>query len=202
MTNMTNTKKNTIDTNEKKTCFYYDGKFFHDLLIDTCALMHWNFESAVKSIIPALQMGSVKILVLWSVKHELERFANANENSDRKKRAQRALQNLNALYSAGMVRYVGDPNGKVGDKGILEYVFKSRARNEKLLLITQDHILAQDIIQINKLGSAAAPWANVLRIDSKESALVKFDFSASKVPAKAQEKNDLQLKAVLARFGL
>lgn len=190
---------NTIETKR----FYYAGKTYSSIVADTCSLIHWNFEETIKGIIPSLQMGGIKISVLHSVKKEINRFANAKENSSRRSRAIRARQNLDALSKCGLIHYVGNPNEEVGDKAILDYVLKARAKNEKILVLTQDHTLATDIMMVNKLGSCIAPWANVLRIHTDSPTLVKFDFATvAKTPSKVEKKNDPQLKAVLARFGL
>lgn len=181
--------------------FYFNGRKYNQIYVDTCAVMHQGFENCIKGFIPALQSSEVKLTVPNAVIAELKRFEG--ETSDRGKRAKRALENIGALHRIGLVEIKGHQGTpQTPDSYLTEVVLQARSNQEKLLILSQDYQLARDILSLNNIKSQMGPAANVKRLTATGS-LEDFDLSK---PANAvtPQKNPTYdtTKAVLKRFGL
>ena len=120
----------------KKT-LYLNGKNYDHLYIDTCALMHSGFENCMRMLAPLLQYSGLKLTIIDSVVAELKRFEI--EKSDRSKRAQRALENISALQSVGLVRIENfQERTNTPDSCFVKLALQARSNHEKILLLTQD----------------------------------------------------------------
>ena len=184
-----------------KKHFYFNGRKYNRIYIDTCGVMHQGFENCIKGLIPTLQSSGIKLTVPNAVMTELKRFEG--EMSDRGKRAKRALENIGALHRVGLVEITGHrETPQTPDSYFAEVVLQARSNQEKLLIVSQDYQLALDILSINNIKSQKGPAANVKRLTATGS-LEDFDLSR---PANAYspKKNSTYntTKAVLKRFGL
>ena len=184
-----------------KKYFYFNGRKYNRIYIDTCAVMHQGFENCIKGLIPTLKSSGIKLTVPNAVMAELKRFES--ELSDRSKRAKRALENISALHCVGLVEIKGrQETTQTPDSYLTEVVLQARSDQEKLLILSQDYQLALDILSINNIKSQIGPAANVKRLTVTGS-LEDFDLSR---PANlySPQKNSTYntTKAVLKRFGL
>ena len=181
--------------NNKNTLFY-NNKNYTNIIIDTSSLLKRQFENFMESFIPSLRDSGMKITIPQTVMHEIHKFCT--ENTPRGFAAKRTVENINALHRTGFVRFEGNPNSnEKADAYIVGRVIKARSQGEKILVITQDYQLAQDILKTNNMSSTWAPVNNVNRIN-EFGVLENFDLSRT-VASKPQYSN---LSYVLKRFGL
>ena len=183
---------------------FYEGKNFSKVYIDTSSVMRYQFDTFMRSFISELNRNHSSLIVPQAVMNELRHIAK-KEYTKRSSMAERALENIKALASVGVVVFRGNPNDKERpDSYLMREALSARAKGEKILIITQDSDLMRDLLALNSIKSTFAPALNVLRINNSGD-LEKFDLSESSVHNRNNYFKPKAFKGtaeVLKRFGI
>ena len=141
-------------------------KYVRDYLvfIDTCSLLEPSAQYFWVDIIPFLSQYSKKVIIPFRCYEELDKHQKNTSNSDLSKKAKQVLLNINLLKKNGYVQIVGDTTDNFADNVFLS-VFSQKRIKYKLLLITQDNALAQDILSLNNSKSVIGFPIDVKRIN-------------------------------------
>lgn len=121
------------------------------ILFDTCSILQGDdFAFLMKRLISPQKH---KIVILASVIDELRHLA-VMEKSTCRVEALRALAELQVLAKIGIVSVEGDSDcHQQADFSILKYVSINRFNSQKLVVITQDRQLSEDILKLNKTST-------------------------------------------------
>lgn len=180
-----------------KNTLFYNNKNYTNIIVDTSSLLKREFENFMETFIPYLRKSGKKITVPQAVIREINKFCTGNTPT-KEVAAKRTLENISALHHAGFIKFEGNPRStERADSYIVGRVIKARSQSEKILVITQDFQLAQDILKTNSMNSTLAPANNVNRLN-EFGVLENFDLSRD-VAIKPKHNN---LSHVLKRFGL
>lgn len=168
---------------------------FENIFVDTSSLLKPSFARFTEQILPVLQNGGQPLIIHQTVIDEVTKLASETE-TDRGLAARRALDALHALADEGHIAVDNTP-ALSKDVFFLTEALKERFSGKKVLIISQDSMLARDILlRVNGLQSFYGPFVNVQRLEGD--GLADFDLSySSKRPINASA------SAVLKkRFGL
>ena len=125
------------------------------IFIDTCSLLSEQADIFWSHIVPMLQREEKSIIVPFRVYEEVKKFAEnpvlcvQKGNPTLNQRAKAAFNNIDKLRKAGVVAIFGDKHDNFADN-VFQTVFTQFRLKYNLMLITQDHNLASDIIAIGK----------------------------------------------------
>ena len=138
------------------------------IFIDTCSLMNENADQFWGNIIPLLLRENKQIIVPLQVCREVEKHAKAPEHVDprRSQLACKALSTIDRLQKANLITIYGDDNDRLFADNVFQTVFTRFRLRYDLLLITQDHNLAADIMNIR--SSKAVNGVRSIRVDHRE----------------------------------
>lgn len=138
-------------------------KNYDDVIFDTCAILSSGFIPLLKR--NALKVEQIhKYLLLHSaVINELIRISRTPEN-DKYELSKETLYILKALEMKKIFKYIGNNrNLKLADQQFLEFVINYRSQN-KILVITLDNDLINDILMENELESYSGNTISVMKI--------------------------------------
>ena len=157
------TKQNDKEHYAKKTLESYvkDSKIF----IDTCSILHPKSDRFWENIIPFLIQYQKKVIIPLRCIEELEKHKANTEKQKLADKANNCLKTLEKLIKAGFVEVRGEKSDNFADN-VFYVVFSKFRMNYKLLLITQDNSLAQDINNINEIKSVKAKPVKVKKINN------------------------------------
>lgn len=130
----------------------------YKIFIDTCSLMDTNIYKFYNNIHLLLKATSSKIIVPYSVIYELKNHSKS-KNKDKQNKADNGIQILEKLKHNNLLDVRGESNDNFADNVFLVVFTKFRMQHN-LLLITQDNILAKEILNLN--NSIAVKANNVL----------------------------------------
>ena len=135
------------------------------IFIDTCSLMNENADQFWGNIIPLLLRENKQIIVPLQVCREVEKHAKAPEHVDprRSQLARKALSTIDRLQKANLITIYGDDNDRLFADNVFQTVFTRFRLRYDLLLITQDHNLAADIMNIR--SSKAVNGVRSIRVE-------------------------------------
>ena len=135
------------------------------IFIDTCSLMNENADQFWGNIIPLLLRENKQIIVPLQVCREVEKHAKAPEHVDprRSQLACKALSTIDRLQKANLITIYGDDNDRLFADNVFQTVFTRFRLRYDLLLITQDHNLAADIMNIR--SSKAVNGVRSIRVE-------------------------------------
>lgn len=120
------------------------------ILFDTCSILKGDdFAFLMRDLIHG---GNHKIVILLSVISELRHLA-ISERSECRVEAARAYRELQVLNKVGVIRTEGEDMYQQADFSILKYVSINRFNSRKLVVITQDRQLSEDILKLNKTST-------------------------------------------------
>lgn len=135
------------------------------IFIDTCSLMNENADQFWGNIIPLLLRENKQIIVPLQVCREVEKHAKAPAHVDprRSQLARKALGTIDRLQKANLITIYGDENDMLFADNVFQTVFTRFRLRYDLLLITQDHNLAADIMNIR--SSKAVNGVRSIRVE-------------------------------------
>jgi len=135
------------------------------IYIDTCSLMEKPIEKFFENINPILKEYNKKIIVLYNVELELKKIAKSGKyEPEKQKKAEIALEVLNPYANEIDISIEENDNKKTADQ-VFEIIF-ARHRNEyKILLITEDFNLSNEILNRNKDKAVRGKKCEVCRIN-------------------------------------
>lgn len=134
------------------------------IFLDTCSILHFAADKFWLNIVPLLQQHRNKIIIPLRVIEELQKHAANLQNPDLAKNSKNSLQIIQRLVNTGFIDVRGENSDNFVDN-VFQVVFTKFRMTHKLLLITQDNDLAEDIISLNNNKSVKANAVNVKRIN-------------------------------------
>lgn len=133
----------------------------YKIFIDTCSLLENSADIFWQNIIPYLNQYHSKIIIPLRCIDELQKHQKNTSNPDLSKRALNSLKIVKQLLTAGYVEVRGENTDNFADN-VFAFVFTKFRMTEKLLLITQDRDLSEDILKLN--DSKAVNHANPIHV--------------------------------------
>jgi len=150
MTNMNESKNNTVTTPEAYLDKFVDGTM---IFIDTCAMLEESFPLFVERVTPYLMKHDNRIVVPRSVLKELVKHACNPENPKLKESAVKAY---NLVYTRpDIFRVEGKDSDGYADNLHLTLYLRYRVEH-RTLFITQDKDLAVEILNNSKSNAVRA----------------------------------------------
>ena len=145
----------------------------YTILIDTCSAMQSSFQNVVETLSASLKKYRKKLIVPECAIKELKKIAK--EASERGTLSERALDLIACYREEKLIEIrTGIPNGYRPDEYFLSYA--PNRVFEKIMFITQDTLLARDLLAFNGSGSCLGNFIKVKRI-TDEGTLKNFDIS-------------------------
>lgn len=120
----------------------------YKIFIDTCSLLEDGINIFWQNIIPYLHQYNSKIIIPLRCIEELQKHQKNNSDRDLSEKALNSLKIINQLLKAGYVEIRGENTDNFADN-VFTVVFTKFRMTKKLLLITQDRDLAEDILKLN-----------------------------------------------------
>lgn len=136
----------------------------HKVFIDTCSLLHMASDQFWTNAAPVLEQAGNKIIVPHRAIDELRKHSAQENKPELASKAQDTLKLLEKLVRAELVEIRGEQTDNFVDN-VFQVVFTKFRMTHRLLLITQDGDLAQDILQLNNIKSVRAKSVSVKRIN-------------------------------------
>ncbi len=142
-----------LDVEDKSATFLETSVRDFRIFIDACSLLSQQADAFWSHIVPILQREGKTVVIPFRVYEEVKKFAEnpalcaKNEDPNFNQRAKAALNNIVALQRAGVVEVFGEEHDNFADN-VFQTVFTQFRLKYNLMLITQDHNLASDIITI------------------------------------------------------
>lgn len=133
----------------------------YKIFIDTCSLLDDAVDIFWQNIIPYLHQCSSKIIIPLRCIEELQKHQKDTSKPDLSNRALNSLKVIKQLLNAGYVEIRGESTDNFADN-VFSVVFTKFRMTEKLLLITQDRDLSEDILKLNE--SKAVTHANPIHV--------------------------------------
>ena len=148
---------NAAELEQRSKAFLVDIVRNYKVFIDTCSLLSGFADSFWEHMIPVLKAENSNIIVPLRVYEEVEKYANDPELCRKKAPdnpylnvwARNAKQKIIRLQSENLVRVLGDKNDNFADN-VFQTVFTQYRMKYNLMLITQDRLLADDIMRIGE----------------------------------------------------
>lgn len=135
------------------------------VFIDTCSLMHYNFKKLMKKLSPVLMKNNKQMIVPTKVVEELKKHLfNYEQKPQVAERAKVALNILENMKNNRLIDLRGEITDNFADN-VFESVFAKHRLNHKLVLITQDRDLAEDILNLNNTKSSKGYPISVKKIN-------------------------------------
>lgn len=151
----------------------------YKIFIDTCSLLHDKSDLFWQNIIPFLDQYHKKVIIQKKCVDELYKHQSNESKLDLAKKARNALKLIQQLINSEYVDIRGEASDQFADNVFLT-VFTKFRMEYKLLLITQDHDLADEISALNDSGAVKFKKAIVVKQINKYgflSNIVKNDVS-------------------------
>jgi len=136
------------------------------IYIDTCSLMETPIEKFFEKANPILKKYNKKIIVLSVVIRELKKITNSEKYELEKRiKAKAALKELNPINEIEQSNEEDDNEIKADHA--FKIIFERYRKNNKMLLITQDSPLSNEILNTNKSRAVPGKKCVVCRIDDE-----------------------------------
>lgn len=185
----------------------------YKIFMDTSSLLSPYADKFFANLAPLLEKYNTSVVLPKRVIDELYKHQANSSNPDLAKKAHKALKNIQSLLSNRRVTVRGEESDNFADN-VFQVVFTKFRINNKLLLITEDNSLAQDILALNNNQSvrgkavaakrlskygylAAYSWENTqprtVKPVAQSSAPVTRNFAAFKVCAGMSPEKDAPL---------
>ena len=134
------------------------------IFIDTCSLMHEHSSDFWNHIVPLLQKYDKSIIIPFRCVQELQKHKQSGDQN-KVDQAQRALDKLGRLQRVDkVIKLFGNKEDNFADNVFLTQFERLRLRHH-LLLITQDHKLAEEILQKNNSVACKGKLIQVSQIN-------------------------------------
>lgn len=138
-------------------------KNYDDVIFDTCAILSSGFIPLLKRNVLKVEQMHKHLLLHSAVTNELIRISRTPKN-DKCKASNEVLYILKALEMKKIFKYIGNNrNRKLADQQFLEFVINYRSKN-KILVVTLDNDLINDILMENELVSYSGNTISVMKI--------------------------------------
>lgn len=135
----------------------------HHIMIDTCSFMHDGCEAFSDRLLPALKRCSRKVIIPQKVLLELKKHAENKTDPNKSRTARKGLAICEKFLKEGCLTVKGSPTDNFADN-VIFVSFSQYRLKYKMVLITQDRHLTNDILQLNEMKSAAGKQVRVFRI--------------------------------------
>lgn len=132
------------------------------VLIDTSSILEKTFPDLMDHLVPYLRQNGKQLFVPSSTVAEMQ--GKFLRNPALQKRVNKAFQRLAALRKEGVVAVCGKPGERFADKQLLT-VATDLLTTTKLLILTQDNKLSEDLMHLNRLHSVYGKRLTVARIN-------------------------------------
>jgi hypothetical protein len=135
------------------------------IYLDTCALIETPIEKFFEKINPILKKYDKKIIVLLTVETELKKIAKSGKYElEKQAKAKNALDLL--FPEMNEIEMSGEEcdNGKIADQ-IFKIIFEKHRDKNKMLLISQDSKLSNEILNMNNSEAVRGKKCVVCRIN-------------------------------------
>lgn len=143
------------DAEGKSAAFLESSVKNFRIFIDTCSLLSEHAEQFWANIVPILQREGKTVVIPLRVCEEVKKFADdpvlcaKKEDPFLNQRAKAALSRIVSMQKAHVIEVFGEQHDNFADN-VFQTVFTQFRLKYNLMLITQDHNLASDIIAIGK----------------------------------------------------
>lgn len=154
------------------------------IFVDTSSLLEESIYKFFNNITPFLQKYNAALILPLAVCNELEKLIKSN-NANVSPKALKAYTMIETLYKAGLLKIFADPDdGNFADNVFL-HVFTKKRLQFNILLITQDHGLANEAMKLSIENRAVKGMKKIIaqRLDSNGFLQRIFDKEDNK-PAK------------------
>lgn len=135
----------------------------YKIFMDTSSLLSPYADKFFGNLIPLLTKYNTSIVIPKRVIDELYKHQANSSNAVLAKKAYRALRIIQTLLQNRQVDVRGEENDNFADN-VFQVVFTKFRINNKLLLITEDNGLAQDILALNNNQSVKGKPVSVKRL--------------------------------------
>lgn len=176
-----------LSPEDKSAAFLESSIKNFKIFIDTCSLLCEQADIFWSHSVPLLQREGKSIVVPLRVYEEVKKFAENSALCAQKgditlnQRAKAALNNIAKLQKAGVIAVFGDKHDNFADN-VFQTVFTQFRLKYNLMLITQDHNLASDILAIGKSKSVNTTNRILVERINKYGYLSIFHFDEQKSP--------------------
>jgi len=158
------------------------------IFIDTCSLLHEKADVFWADILPILEREKKYVIIPYRVYEEVDKYAgnpalcakNNPADAGLNSRAVKARNAIAKLSQAGLVRVRGEETDNFADNVFLTVFTKFRMQHS-LMLVTQDHELAGDIMNLPKAQSVNTKTRIMVRRLNKYGGLSSF-YSGAQAP--------------------
>lgn len=154
-------KKNNF-IREKAEIYMEDMVQNRSILIDTCSIICPNFSEFMENIKPMLIRYDKHIIIPSSVLDELNNLYA--KKPVLKQRIRDIYKQIKTFIEQNLISIYDDGNKLFGDQQFLNIATKF-ATDKKLLIITMDNSLSEDLLKINNLESVNTKPIYVCRIN-------------------------------------
>jgi serine/threonine protein kinase len=155
----------------------------YKIFVDTCCFMRSNFDLFRNVVTPILKKTGKQLIVPARVYDELIKIS-VNENKQRTQKAiseaREGLGRFEEMHKQGIIDVRGEDADNFTDN-VFMTVFTKHRMQHKLLLITHDRKLANDIEALNNIQSNKGYVTIARRID-QEGFLRNFDHDSQLIP--------------------
>jgi len=134
------------------------------IYMDTCALMENPWEKFFEKANPILKKHNKKVIILTAVVAELRRNAE-NSDSEMQSKVENALKVLIAKDEITVIGEEGDDE-RIADQAF-KVTFEKYRHRHKMLLISQDHNLSKEILNLNNSEALRGKKCMVCKIDDE-----------------------------------
>jgi len=136
------------------------------IYIDTCSLMETPIEKFFEKANPILKKYNKKIIVLSVVIRELKKITNSEKYELEKRiKAKAALKELNPINEIELSNEEDDNEIKADHA--FKIIFERYRKNNKMLLITQDSPLSNEILNTNNSRAVPGKKCVVCRVNDE-----------------------------------
>ncbi len=127
------------------------------IMIDTCSLMHEKCGEVILSMLPLLMKHGKKVIIPMKVIEELKKIRHCFYDAAKRRAAEKGMRICRELQDAGCLTVRGSKNDNFADNVFFVTLSNYRYRH-RMLLITQDHGLTYDVLQLNSLHSGGESY--------------------------------------------
>jgi len=149
----------------------------YKIFMDTSSLLSPYADKFFANLVPLLTKYNANIVIPKRVIDELYKHQANTTNPDLAKKAYRALKNIQTLLQNRQVDVRGEESDNFADN-VFQVVFTKFRINNKLLLITEDNGLAQDIMALNNNQSVRGKSVSAKRL-SKYGYLAAYSWESA-----------------------
>jgi len=174
------------------------------IYIDTCSLMETPFEKFFEKANPILRNYNKKLIVPSVVVNELRKIADSKD-PEKQGKAKTAINVLDTIMSEIELSNEEDDNEKIADQ-VFKIIFERYRNKCKMLLITQDLVLSDEILSINNSQAVHGEKCVVYRINDDgelcESKKNKWQWQIKKLKkVTAVKKNNVNYISISSTIG-